>query len=80
MYQNNLLTMAVTRKVVEVHISTISNGDSIICADGFERTVSKGNINKKNFLGITIFGDSCRLGSIPVKKVIYEKTDISLNN
>ena len=68
MHQNNLLK---TKKIVEVHISTISIGDSIICNDGFERTITKGNIKKDTFLGITILGDSYRLGAMPVKKVIY---------
>ena len=73
MYQNNLLSMAVTKKIVEVHISIISVGDTIICNDGFERTVSKGNIKRSQLFGITIFGDSYKLGYIPIKKVIYEK-------
>ena len=30
MYPNNLLKMVLTKKIVEVHISTISIGDSII--------------------------------------------------
>jgi len=73
MYQNNLLKMAVKRKIVEVHISTISIGDSIICSDRFERTVSKDNIKKDSFMGISIFGDTYKLGQTPCKKVIYEK-------
>lgn len=73
MYQNNILKMATRRKIVEVHISTISIGDSIICNDGFERTISKGNIKRDAFMGITILGDSYKLGHIPVKKVLYEK-------
>ena len=66
--------MIVKRKIVEVHISTISTGDSIICNDGFERTIGKGNIKRDAFMGITILGDSYRLGQIPVKKVIYGKS------
>jgi hypothetical protein len=72
--------MAVTKKIVEVHSSTISIGDIIICPDGFERTISKGNIKRDTFFGITIFGNSYKLGSNPVKKVIYEKKIIPLNN
>ena len=73
MYPNNLLKMVLTKKIVEVHTSTISIGDSIICNDGFERTIGKGNIKRDAFMGITILGDSYNLGHIPVKKVIYEK-------
>lgn len=74
MYQSNILKMATRRKIVEVHISTISIGDSIICNDGFERTIGKGNIKRDAFIGITILGDSYKLGRIPVKKVMYEKS------
>ena len=59
--------------IKEVHISTISIGDSILCPDGKERTVSKGNIKRSEFMGISIFGDTYNLGTKPVKKVIYEK-------
>jgi len=65
--------MAVTKKIVEVHASTISIGDTIICNDGFERTVGKGNIKRDCFMGTSIFGDTYRLGRLPVKKVIYEQ-------
>ena len=78
MYQNNLLKMAVSRKIVEVHISTISIGDSIICNDGFERTIGKGNIKRDSFMGTTILGDSYKMGHIPVKKVVYEKRNKSV--
>ena len=66
MYQNNLLT----KKIVEVHISTISHGDIVLFYDGTDRTVSRKFI-KKGFCGISLYGDSYRLGTIPVKKVIY---------
>ncbi|MNG66056.1 hypothetical protein D3C71_344020 [compost metagenome] len=79
MYQNNLLSMATIKKIVEVHISTISIGDSIICNDGLERTIGKGNIKRDSFLGISILGDTYRFGRLPVKKVIYEKS-ITLGN
>ena len=72
MYQNNLLKMAVNKKIVEVHTSTISIGDTIICNDGFERTIGKGNIKRDSFMGVSIFGDTYLLGRLPVKKVIYE--------
>lgn len=68
--QTNLLTMAVTKKIVEVHISTIKIGDTIISNDGIERTIGKGNIKRDDFIGITIFGDSYNLGYKLVKKVV----------
>ena len=69
--------MAVTKKIVEVHASTISIGDTIICNDGFERTVGKGNIKRDRFMGTSIFGDTYRLGRLPVKKVIYEQKNFA---
>ena len=65
--------MAVIEKIVEVNISTITIGDTIICNDGFKRTVSKDNIKKDPLFGITVFGDSYKIGNMPIKKVIYEK-------
>jgi hypothetical protein len=70
------MKIAIERKIVEVHISTISIGDSIICNDGFERTIGKGNIKQNTFMGTAILGDSYRLGRLPVKKVIYERKQI----
>jgi hypothetical protein len=64
--------MAKLKTIVEVHISTISNGDTIICLDGEERTINQEFIKKDHFFGTTIFGDSYNLGTIPVKKVIYK--------
>lgn len=62
MYQNNLLKMAIIKK---------------ICNDGFERTVGKGNIKRDSFMGTSIFGDTYRLGRLPVKKVIYEQKNFA---
>lgn len=56
------------KNAVKVHISEIRPGDTILHIDGNIRTVCRSNI-KNNFMGITIFGDSYRLGTIPVKKL-----------
>ena len=56
-------------KIEEVHISNIKQGDTIICSDGVVRTVSKKFI-KRGFMGITLYGDSYNLGTIPIKKLI----------
>ena len=56
-------------KIVEVHISTIKQGDTVICSDGNIRTVSNKFI-KNGFMGITLYGDSYNLGTIPIKKII----------
>lgn len=56
-------------KVIDVHINSIKIGDTILCPDNKIRTVGKGNI-KYGFMGATLWGDSYRLGTIPVKKII----------
>ncbi len=56
--------------IKEIHISEISHGDTILHTDGKITTVCRNNI-KKAFNGITLFGDSYRLGTLPVKKITY---------
>lgn len=51
-----------------VHISRIRAGDTII-HNGELRTVCDSNI-KSGFCGITIFGDSYRMATLPVQKVV----------
>ena len=55
--------------VNEVHISTITVGDTIISKDGFMRTICKNNLGK-GLCGHTINGDSYKMGYEPVKKVV----------
>ncbi len=57
---------------LEVHISQIRPGDTILHLDGKIRTVSRINIVKDSFMGIILFGDSYNLGTIPVKKLILK--------
>lgn len=56
-------------KIKEVHISAIKIGDIVYCPDGNIRTVGPHDL-KNGFMGVTLWGDSYRLGTIPVKKVI----------
>jgi len=58
--------------IKETHISSIIAGDTILHTDGFIRTVCKSNISK-GFMGMTIFGDPYKLGTILVKKIIFKK-------
>jgi hypothetical protein len=53
----------------KVHISTIKHGDTILHVDGCIRTVCNSNI-KRRFCGITLFGDSYRMGTVLVDKII----------
>ena len=54
-------------KKTQTHISLISAGDTVE-HNGELKTVCGNNI-KRGFMGITLFGDSYRLGSLPVIKV-----------
>ncbi len=56
-------------KIVDVHISTIKSGDTILHTDDKITTICNNNI-KRGFCGITLFGDSYRSGSVLVKKII----------
>lgn len=58
------------KKAVEVHISEIRPGDTILHSDGKIRTVCSNNIKRDSFMGISLFGDTYRLGTIPVKKMM----------
>ena len=68
---NTTFNSKIGKQVFNVHISTITAGDIILCLDGRERTVNKEFI-KKGFMGVTLFGDSYRLGTLPVQKVVYK--------
>ena len=61
-------------KIIEVHISTIKNGDTILHTDNKITTVCNNNI-KRGFCGITLFGDSYNMGKISVKKIIELPTE-----
>jgi hypothetical protein len=58
------------RLITEVHISNVKVGDTVIHND-VEMTVCRNNIKRDEFMGTTLFGDSYRLGTIPVKKVDF---------
>jgi hypothetical protein len=49
------------------HISLIRPGDTVE-ASGTQKTVSPGDI-RKGFMGTTLWGDSYRLGTLPVQRV-----------
>lgn len=55
--------------IIEVHISEIRPGDTILHTDGKIRTVCRNNIHKDSFMGVSLFGDTYWLGTVPVKKI-----------
>ncbi len=58
------------KNAVEVHISQIRSGDTILHRDGQIRTVCPKNIKYSSFMGISLFGDNYNSGTKPVKKLI----------
>ena len=61
------------KKEILCHINDIKPWDTIICCDGIERTVCSSNIKYSEFMGKSIFGDSWRLGTKLVIKIIMEE-------
>ena len=59
-------------RITEVHISKIEPGDTVI-HNGKEKTVGKDDISYCPFMGISLFGDTYRLGTVLVKKVLFPK-------
>lgn len=60
-------------KTEKVHISRISVGDVVLCPDNRERTVCKKDIKRDDFMGISLFGDSYKLGYELVTRVLYTR-------
>lgn len=56
----------------KVHISLIRGGDVVICSDGLARTVNKKDL-KRGFMGITLWGNSYRMGTTLVERIIARR-------
>ena len=63
-----------TYAVVHTHIDLIRPGDTVR-VDGHLKTVSPGDI-RKGYMGTTLWGDSYRLGTLPVKRAIIKTAHI----
>lgn len=59
-------------EIKPTHISQIKQGDTIMM-DGEMHTVGNNNI-KNGFMGITLFGDSYKLGRELVQKVVIYRS------
>lgn len=57
-------------KTINKHISFIRAGDAVL-HNGKVQTVSRSDIRRSEFMGITIFGDSYHLGNKPVTVVLF---------
>ena len=62
------MTTINSKQVETVHINQINAGDVII-HNGIEMTVTPKDIKEDGFMGKSVFGDSYRLGYLPVLKV-----------
>jgi uncharacterized Zn-binding protein involved in type VI secretion len=56
----------------KVHISTIRSGDTVNHG-GDIVTVGQNDVKYSSFMGHTLFGDSYRMGTIPVEKIMIKK-------
>ena len=63
-----------TYDVVHTHIDLIRPGDTVEI-DGHLKTVCKSDI-RKGFMGTTLWGDSHRLGTLPVRRAIIKTAHI----
>lgn len=57
------------------HIDLIHPGDTVEI-DGQLKTVSPNNI-KRGFMGTTLWGDSYKLGTTPVRRAVIKKANVS---
>lgn len=57
------------------HISLISPGDTIE-VNGTLHTVGRKDL-KSGFMGLTLRGDSYRLGTVPVLRVVFERAKVA---
>ena len=57
-------------KIVQVHIQTIKVSDTVIY-NGKMHTVCGKDLGSDNGMGYTLFGDSFKLGTVPVSLVLF---------
>ena len=59
-------------RLESVHIQKIRAGDTIVASDGKTRTVCNSAIDS-GFCGVTLYGDSYRLGTLLVTRVLFPR-------
>ena len=62
-----------THTVTPTHIDLIRPGDTVLI-DGHLKTVCSNDL-KRGFVGTTLWGDSYKLGTVPVQRVTFETKD-----
>lgn len=63
-----------------VPVSVIRVGDTVINKAGQEVTVGKNDIKNDKFMGITLFGDSYKLGTEKITRVVYRNKKVKEGN
>lgn len=58
-----------TYDTIPTHIDRIRPGDTVLI-DGHLKTVSHNDL-KRGFVGTTLWGDSYKLGTVPVQRVTF---------
>lgn len=58
--------------IEDVNINSICSGDTVL-HDGRVLTVFEHNIKHSDFMELPLFGDSYKLGTVPVLKIVFHK-------
>ena len=59
-----------THTVIPTHIDLIRSGDTVL-VDGHLKTVCPNDL-KRGFMGTTLWGDSYKLGTVPVQRATFQ--------
>lgn len=63
-------------RIEQCHIRDLKSGDTVM-HQGRMVTVSASNLKRDAFMGTTLVGDSYRLGTQPVERVVFIKGQAS---
>lgn len=58
--------------IEEININSVCSGDTVLHDDRI-CTVSNNDLRHSDFMGLTLFGDSYKLGTLPVLKIVFHK-------
>jgi hypothetical protein len=77
--ENNTGSVPVTKGSASrevVPVSAIRVGDTVVNKNGQEVTVGKNDIKNDKFIGITLFGDSYKLGTEKVTRIVHHNKKV----
>jgi hypothetical protein len=58
----------------QVHVALIRPGDAVLF-DGKMRTVCRKDLHRDDLMGVTLWGDSFRLGTVPVLRAMMTRQE-----